>query len=267
MSPAARCLALAILLGSVAAGSLRADDPPTSKPAVKGQHVLIIGNSFQVFVDHHLNVMAQAAGIQDHIRGGDPLAATRVDVVATNPWFKEHDKPDLGLETLVTKALKHNPQIRVLAQIGWLPYDDAIFPNPEKGHPPTDWNARSIADLRQIHAAYARNAADQVRAINDRLGRQVVCIVPTYQAVIALREKIAAGEAAGLKSPDDLFNDSIGHAKPPLELLNAYCHYAVIYGQSPIGLVVKDSKDEKLHRVLQEIAWKAVTSEPLSGVK
>ena len=45
--------------------------------------------------------MASAAGIKGHIRGGDPLAATRVDVVAANPWFRIHDKADKQLDDLV----------------------------------------------------------------------------------------------------------------------------------------------------------------------
>jgi hypothetical protein len=106
-----------------------------------------------------------------------------------------------------------------------------------------------------------------VEALNKRLGKPVVFIVPVAQAVMALREKVAAGEAGRLKTQDDLFADSIGHARPPVELLNAYCHYAVIYRRSPVGLVIKDATEEKLHRLLQELAWDAVCKEPLSGVK
>ena len=106
-----------------------------------------------------------------------------------------HDKSDKGLDDLTERALKHNPDIRVLAQVGWLPYDDPIFPMPEKGREKTNWNARSIKEVRAIHAAYFKNASDQVQALNKRLGKQVVFIVPVAQAVMALREKIAAGEA------------------------------------------------------------------------
>jgi hypothetical protein len=83
-------------------GNLQADQPSKklAAPIDKGQHVLILGNSFQVFVDHHLNVMAGAAGIKGHVRGGDPLAAVKVDVVAANPWFRIHDKFD----TLIREA-------------------------------------------------------------------------------------------------------------------------------------------------------------------
>jgi hypothetical protein len=253
----------AVLFATAALGA----DQPVTKPIEKGQHVYTTGNSFQVFVDGHLKSIAEAADIQGHVRGGDPLAVTKVDVVACNPWFRDHDKPDKGLEDLTERALKHNPDVRVLAQVGWLPYDDPLFPMPEKGREKTDWSARTIESVRKIHEPYFKNAADQVEAINKRLGKQVVFIVPTARAVIALREKVMAGQAAGLKSPDDLFSDSIGHARPPLELLNSYCHFAVIYRRSPVGLTLKGAKDEKLYRLLQELAWEAVCQEPLSGVK
>jgi hypothetical protein len=262
-----RVFALAVAL--VAAGLLEADQPPAKPPAAidRGQHVLIYGNSFQNFVDSYLASMAKSAGIQGHVRGGDPLAVAKVDVVACNPWFRIHDGSDKGLDDLTERALRHNPIVRVLAQVGWLPYDDPVFPMPEKGREKTNWNARTATEVRAIHAAYFKNASDQVRAVNQRLGKPVVFIVPVAQAVIALREKVAAGEAAGLKSQDQLFTDSIGHARQPVELLNAYCHFAVVYRRSPVGLTLPGVKDEKLHRLLQELAWDAVRKEPLSGVR
>ncbi len=168
---------------------------------------------------------------------------------------------------LTERALKHNPNVRVLAQVGWLPYDDPVFPMPEKGRAKTNWGARTIKEVRAIHAAYHKNAGDQVRALNERLGKQVVFVVPVDQAVIALRERVVAGEAPGLKSQDDLFSDSIGHARQPVELLNAYCHFAVVYRRSPVGLTLPGTRNEKLQRLLQELAWEAVCNEPLSGVR
>jgi hypothetical protein len=57
--------------------------------------------------------------------------------------------------------------------------------------------------------------------------------------------------------------------------LVAYCHFAVIYRRTPVGLpiplVLERAKnpewDAKLNRLLQELAWDAVTHHPLSGVK
>ena len=99
--------------------------------------------------------------------------------------------------------------------------------------------------------------------------------VPAPQAVIALREKILAEKAPGLKMQSDLFTDATGHGTPPLKALVGYCNYAVLYRRSPVGLpvpsILKEAKlgenEEPLNRLLQELAWDAVTQHPLSGVR
>jgi hypothetical protein len=99
--------------------------------------------------------------------------------------------------------------------------------------------------------------------------------VPSAQACIALRTKIRNKEMPGLTSQAELFRDPISHPAPPLEALNTYLHYAVIYGKSPVGLPMpsllknakKEAWDDKFNKALQEIAWETVTSYPYSGVK
>ena len=114
-----------------------------------------------------------------------------------------------------------------------------------------------------------------IRDVNAKLEKAAVVVVPAGQAVIALREKILAGQAPGLKSQEDLFTDPLGHPKPALQVLIAYAHYAVIYRKSPIGLPVPAAlaalklpatDAEALNRLLQELAWDAVIHHPLSGV-
>jgi len=54
-----------------------------------------------------------------------------------------------------------------------------------------------------------------------------------------------------------------------LKLLSGYCHFAVIYRRSPVGLPVPPSAkslDKELVLLLQKLAWDAVTHDPLSGV-
>jgi hypothetical protein len=70
-----------------------------------------------------------------------------------------------------------------------------------------------------------------------------------------------------------LFRDSWGHPTAPLRVLAGYCHFAVIYRRNPVGLPMpqefvrnEDFKNEKLNRLLQELAWDAVVHHPLSGV-
>lgn len=150
-------------------------------------------------------------------------------------------------------------------------YDTTFTKRPRK----VDHNAPTGADLRQLHKPYFQSMDAHVRALNARLNTQALLVVPVGQAVIALREKIIAGQAPGLKTQEDLFTDAIGHARPPLQALVAYCHFAVIYRRSPVGLplpaVLARAKnpnwDDKLNRLLQELAWEAVTHHPLSGVK
>lgn len=113
---------------------------------------------------------------------------------------------------------------------------------------------------------------DYVSALNAEIGRQSVFIIPDAQATLALRERIIAGTAPGLKKQSDLFTDAWGHPSPPLKLLSAYCHFSVIYRLSPIGLplpgVLAGSPDwdATLNRVVQQLAWESVTQHPLSGV-
>ncbi len=126
-----------------------------------------------------------------------------------------------------------------------------------------------------MHAEYFKSMDEQVVALNQKHDKQVVYVVPVGQAVIELRERIAAGKVPGLTKQTDLFTDAIGHATPPLQALVAYCHYAVIYRRSPLGLslpaVLKNANnpswDESLNQLLQELAWDAVVHHPLSGVK
>ncbi|MFT5322938.1 MAG: hypothetical protein ACI8P0_000783 [Planctomycetaceae bacterium] len=100
-------------------------------------------------------------------------------------------------------------------------------------------------------------------------------IAPAPQALIALREKIIAGKAPGLKSQEDLFTDALGHGTAPLKALVAYVDYATIYRRSPVGLpvpaILKQAKlgenEQALNRLLQELAWDAVVAHPLSGLK
>ena len=54
---------------------------------------------------------------------------------------------------------------------------------------------------------------------------------------------------------------------PPMQALATYCHFAVIFRRSPVGLPVGGKPPTADQRLLQEAAWAAVTHDPLSGVK
>ncbi len=277
---------------AVLAGTLPAADKRQTEPITKGQRVFTCGHSFHVWVPGIVAELAKEAGIKDHVQVGlssiggsrviqhwdkdsDKNAAKaalktgKVDVLTLSPIFL----PDPGIENFTKLALEHNKDIRILIQPIWLRRD--IYEPTTKPPKVVDHNAITIEELRKRHAVYFKEMDAYIQDLNKKLGKTVLYIVPAPQAVIALREKIVAGQAPGLKQQSDLFTDATGHGQPPLKTLVAYCNFAVMYRRSPIGLPVpaelKKAKlgdqEEKLNRLLQELAWQAVIEHPLSGVK
>jgi hypothetical protein len=285
---AACALFLVVCLGgNQSQGGEKKNDTPSE--AVKGQRVFSAGHSFHVFVPAILNDLAKKAGIKDHIFAGlSSIGGSRVIQHWNVPEDKNQAKaalktgkvdvltlapihlPDEGIANFTKLALENNPNIRITVQEFWLPFD--IYDTTFSKRPKTvDHNAQTTESLRKLHAPYFKNMDEHVKELNAKQGKQVLFVVPVGQAVIALREKIIAGQAPGLKTQEDLFTDAIGHARPPLQALVAYCHFAVIYKRSPVGLpmpaVLSKSANPELNRLLQELAWEAVTNHPLSGVR
>jgi hypothetical protein len=287
-------------LGLVGAALLSANpvagaDDKTEKlaePIAKGQRVFTCGHSFHVWVPGILADMCKKAEIADHTQIGlssiggsqviqhwkiaddknqakEALKTGKVDVLTLSPIFL----PDPGIENFTKLALEHNPDVRILVQPIWLRWD--VYEPTTKKPAKVDHNAITGEELRKRHEVYFKVMDEHIQELNKQQSKTVLYVVPAAQAVIALREKIIAGEAPGLKVQEDLFTDELGHGKPPLQALVAYCNFAVMYRRSPVGLpvpkILADAKfgdqTEKLNRLLQELAWDAVKQHPLSGVK
>lgn len=287
----------ALLIASISCLSLTAadDKKPESvaAPNMEGQKMCTCGHSFHYFMPPILAEMAKAGEITGHEQVGQSyiggsriiqhwdvpedknkvkelLKAGQVDVLTLSPIHL----PDEGIENFVNLAIENNLHVRITVQENWLPFD--IFDVTFKLRPATvDHNAISFEQLKKLHEPYFEGLDELVRELNKKIGKQVVFVVPVGQAVNALRDKVIAGKAPGIKMQEDLFADPLGHVKGHVMALNAYCHYAVIYRKSPVGLrvpaILKTVKlgedEEKLNRLLQELAWDAVSKHPLSGVK
>src|ERR1019366_4346148 len=263
-----------------------------AEPITKGQRVFTCGDSFPVWVPGIVTELCKKAGIEGHVQIGvssiggskviqhwnkpddknnakEALKTGKVDVLTLSPIFF----PDAGIENFTKLALEHNKDIRIVVQPIWLRWD--IYESTTKRPAKVDHNKITGEELRQRHAAYFKEMDDYIRDLNKKQGKTVLYVAPAAQAVIALREKIIAGQAPGLKTQEDLFTDELGHGKAPLQALVAYCNFAVIYRRSPVGLpapnILKQAKlgdqEEKLNRLLQELAWDAVVQHPLSGVR
>ncbi|HEX7901484.1 MAG TPA: hypothetical protein VF950_27240 [Planctomycetota bacterium] len=272
-----KLFAIAALL--LAAGTVQ--EPPP------GRRVLSAGHSFHVFmpgilkelasgIPGHAQVDTQSIGGSRVIQHWDladeknkaktALKTGKVDVFTLSPIFL----PDEGIAQFTQLALEHNPGIRVTLQEFWLPWDTADKAQMKDNL--VDRDAMTGEELRKRHAPYFQSVDDHVRELNKSYGKPVVYVVPVGQAVVALREKIIAGQAPGLKTQGELFTDGIGHVRAPVQALNAYCHFAVIYRKSPVGLPMpgvlkKAEAPDALNRLLQELAWEAVVAHPLSGVQ
>jgi hypothetical protein len=267
-------------------------DRKLAEPITTGQRVFTCGHSFHVWVPDIVTDLCKKADIPHHVQVGlssiggskviqhwnvpddknrakEALKAGKVDVLTLSPIFF----PDAGIEHFTTLALEHNKDIRVLVQPIWLRADvyEPTMARPAR----VDHNAITIDELRKRHAVYFKEMDEHIQSLNKKLGRTVLYEVPAPQAVIALREKIVAGKAPGLKMQSDLFTDATGHGTPPLKALVGYCNFAVLYRRSPVGLpvpaILKESKlgeqEGPLNQLLQELAWDAVTRHPLSGVR
>jgi len=273
----------------------------------KGYRVFTIGHSFHNWLPGWLKDVVHSAGIEDlsivgvsAIGGSEviehwnvpdernqakaALVAGTVDVLTMSPKWRA----DEGIDKFAALALEHNPNIRITVQEFWMPYDELrdfgdlgqtlrTWKDPEPDPDPRKENRNTARfnvptgiQLRNLHEPYFKSMDQHIDGLNKQFGEKVLFIVPVGQAVIALREMVAAGKVPGIAKQSDLFMDKNGHPKPPICALAAYCHFAVIYHQSPVGLPIppqlaKDYNIPKLNRLLQEIAWDAVIHHRLSG--
>jgi hypothetical protein len=158
-------------------------------------------------------------------------------------------------------------------QISWGGWDIDNQDFPKGATRQVNWD-KTPGQLKKLYQRNIQAAEAQADEINKKVGKKVLFLVPSAQALVTLRTRIYNKELPGLTSQGQLFRDPISHPAPPLEALNTYLHYGVIYGRSPVGLPApgllrnanKQAWDDNCNRALQEIAWTTVSGYPYSGV-
>lgn len=281
-----------LLLGLFLAASLLPASAAAQDKTPKGVRVFYASHSLMWYVPAPLGEMADAARIKSHMLVGlqkiggsktlqhwnkpdekneakQALQKGEVDVFVMSPI----QFPDEGVANFVKLGLEKNPDMRFIVQVSWgggdidnQDFPKGLFDNPEREKTP--------GQLKKLYERNIKAAEAQADDVNKKAGKKVLYLVPSAQAVVTIRTKIHNKEMPGLTKQGELFSDKLGHAAPPLEALNTYLHYAVIYGRSPVGLPMldllkktkKDAWDEKFNKTLQEIAWETATSSPYSGV-
>ncbi len=271
------CVALTLVCGPVAS----AEDAKT--PA--GQRVFYTGHSFHMFVPPAVEQLVKSANIQGHkLAGTQGIGGSRV----IQHWDLADDKnkakpallsgevdvftmaahvaiPDQGITNFTELGLKHNPNLRLLVQASWYPFDV-----PSGAGRITDNTQRDDAKIADLQAAvdeWRKKLEAQVDDLHKQHGKRAVYIVPVGDAVVKLRAMIVEGKFPGITNQSKLFRDPIGHGNGQVMALASYCNFAAIYRMSPVGLnLAERGLDDAQHAILQQIAWEMVSKYPYSGV-
>lgn len=275
----------AICLLWLACDTAPAQEAAKSAPA--GLRIFYTGHSFHMFVPRQVDLIAKAAGIEGHqVVGTQGIGGSRV----IQHWDKADDQnaakkalqtgkvdvftmaahvliPDPGITNFTELGLKHNPNLRLLVQASWFPYD---VPEPDKRIKPDTLAQRDnakIADLQKAIDDWRKLLEAQADDLNKKHGKTCVYIVPVGDAVVKLRGLIADGKFPGVTKQSELFNDAIGHGKAHIQALASYCNYVAIYRHNPMGLkAAVPGVSEEQNAILQKIAWETVSEYPYAGL-
>jgi hypothetical protein len=195
---------------------------------------------------------------REAVASGDYDAIVLTESVEIRDALRYHDSPRY-LAAFAEAAWKARPDTRIYLYETWHQLDD-----------PVGWLDRLDADLPRHWEG------ELLRPALGRLPEGArIHLIPAGQALAALVRQIEAqGGVGSLKSRSDLFSDQI-HLNDLGNYFVALVHYAVLYGKSPVGLphdltrgdgTPAEMPDPELARLMQEVAWAAAQSTPLTGV-
>ena len=290
-----------LLTTLLALGCLAASSPahssdgntPDKHSAPPGLRVFFASHSLMWYVPKPLGQMTEAAGIKGHkLVGLQSLGASKTSQHWELPDDKNQAKkalktgevdvfimspisfPDEGIENFVKLGLEHNSRMQFVVQLSWGggDIDNQNFPNGAFEYVDKEKTPEQLKNLYEKNIKAGEAQADEINKKYGR-GKTIMALVPSAQAMVTLRTKIARKEWAGLTKQGELFVDAV-HPSAPMEALNTYMHFAVLYGRSPVGLPIptmlknakRESWDENFNRSLQELAWETVSKYPYSLV-
>src|SRR5205807_1203564 len=207
----------------------------TSAP--KGLRIFVSGHSLHWYIPSPLTDMAKAAGIEGHkIVGTQQIGASKTqqhwDMAEGQNKAKQALKkgevdlftmspiqfPDQGIENFVKLGLEHNPNMRFTVQISWGggDIDNQDFP---KGAFANVDREKTPDQLKKLYERNIKAAEAQADDINQKYGggKKVLFLVPSAQALVALRTRIAHREVPGLTKQGELFNDAMRQPSAPME--------------------------------------------------
>jgi hypothetical protein len=275
-----------VTIALTAALSLQSTCAEDTKPA--GLRVFYTGHSFHMFVPPRVEQLVKSAGIQGHkLVGTQGIGGSRV----IQHWDLADDKnkakaaliggevdvftmaahlqiPDEGIAKFTELGLAHNPNLRLLVQASWYPFDGPPGENGNPGKRITNNAQRDdgkVADLQAAIDEWRTKLETQVDQLNKQHGKTAVFINPVGDAVVKLRGLVIEGKYPGVTKQSELFTDPIGHGGPHIQALASYCNFAAIYRISPEGHNLAGLTDEQ-NAILQKFAWDTVSAYPHAGI-
>jgi hypothetical protein len=264
----------------VACHSAAAEDAKAPPP---GLRVFYSGHSFHMFVPRNVEQLVKVAGIQGHrLVGQQGIGGSRViqhwdladDTNKAKPALTSGEVdvftmaahvqiPDEGITKFTELGLKHNPNLRLLVQASWFPFDVPEADKRVRDNAQRD-NAQ-IADLQAAVDGWRTKLEAQVDDLNRQYGKRAVFIVPVGDAVVKLRRLVADGTYPGVTKQSELFRDPIGHGTEHVQVLASFCNFAAIYRISPEHLDLTGLTDPQ-NSILQQIAWETTSKYRYAGV-
>lgn len=209
------------------------------------------------------NASAAFAPAHQAVASGDYGAVILTEMVEIRDAIRYHAAAD-HLALWSAKARAANPATRLYLYETWHRLDD-----------PEGWLDRLAADLPRHWEG------DLLRPAMAQPGVGVVHVIPAGQVLAALVPQIEAGRLPGLARREDLFARTADGAVDPIHLndLGAYVvaltHYAVLTGESPLGLPhallradgsPATAPDARAARIMQQVVWQVVTGYAATGV-
>lgn len=176
-------------------------------------------------------------------------------------------------------CLKYNPGMKFFISDAWPQlYQLGTVFNQSQIPQSDDFFSDEVLDKmnKEIRDRYMSVVESSLRKTSDK-----VFIIPTSDAITEAAKRFNKGELPGVEGihrlaggkEHSIWRDGTGHLGPGFDRLEGYVFYATLYGKSP-ELITQPIEftdapgypSNALDKVFREIAWKAVTGHPLSGV-
>jgi len=198
------------------------------------------------------------------------IANAKWDVMMWGPYY---DDRAAYYACWIDFCLKHSPQMKFYLSDAW-PQIEQLASTPTSESELTTAVVTRLGEEKR--ASFLKSFAELNRRYENR-----VFVLPTSRAMVLAVDYFHQGKLPGVDGihqtiggkERSLWRDRLGHLGRGIESLEGYVFYATLYGRSPelieaniFNLNADSYPSIELDQAFREIAWKAVTSDPLTGI-